>query len=483
MTVVSEQQDAEQNPQGGEQERASRRWSPGHIGRSIAAESRKGPLSLVNLSIYAAGLSGLWTALGTPILSIKVGEILADGGTILAWLTFDADDKNGALGIVSLIGLGIAALTQPIAGFLSDRRHGPGKRMPFLLIGAVGMAASVMFIGIVGTLIGLILLNLMVQGMGNFAQGAANGLIADHVDERHKGAAAGALNLSRVIGAGSLTAIVLLMMSLYDPDTAPGWMPASLVLIATAAVLATLWTVLSIWRFGKDAFAEETEVQKAQADPVDPEESQDATLLPHNNYLRFLIALTAVITGFSAMQLYSFFYLEDVVGLENPALGALVILISISVTTGLSVMPAGRMADRIGRDPMLVAGGVLGVLAAVMLIFSSALWHVAVVGAIMGVVIGIFLTVSWALANDLVSRKHAARDLGFASVAALIGSAASRISGLGVDRLNEVQDGLGYRVILGGVALCFIITVVLMTRLQAQKDAAAESLPNSVVAD
>ncbi len=453
-------------------------WPPFTAFRNALAVHRRGAGSLANLSIYAAGLSGLWTALGTPLLPIKVEEILADGGSSILWMDFDEDNKNGALGIVSLIGLAIAALTQPIAGVLSDRRIGPRRRLPFLMIGAIGMATSVLFLGVVGTLAALIFLNLMIQGMGNFAQGAANGLISDHVDTNRKGTAAGALNLSRVIGAGLLTGIVLWMMAQYDAETSPGWMNAALALMASVAILTSLWTVTSLWRVRKgsdhsitvqQAVVSEPEQYPEVAEPKDNAERQ--ALLPHDNYLRFLVALTVVIGGFSALQLYSFFYLEDVIGLENPADGALAVLIATAVATGLTVMPAGKLADRVGRDPMIYAGGLLGIAATVILIFATSIVIVVVVGVLIGVVIGLFLTVSWALANDLVSRRNAARDLGYASVAVLIGSAISRISGLGVDRLNEVQDALGYQVVLGAVAVSFLIAVALMTRLDSRRGA------------
>ncbi len=460
--------------------------SPGRSIRKAIAVHRRGPRSLVNLSLYAAGLSGMWTAFGTPLLPITIEEILSDGGSQILGFTFDEDNKNGALGLVSLIGLVAAALAQPISGIMSDRRSGPSKRLPFLLVGSFGMAASVLFLGMVGTLIALILLNIMIQGMGNFGQGAANGLIADHVGKGSKGAAAGALNLSRVVGAGVLTGVVLLMMGQYDADTSPGWLTGSLVLMATVTVLTTLWTVTSVRRGGgqleDDGADVLVEMQEIEAEEVSTDETD--SVVPHDSYLRFLIALTVAIAGFSALQLYSFFYLEDVIGLENPARGAVAILVAIAVATALTVLPAGRLTDRIGRDPMLVIGGSLGVVATLILIFAGSILVVTLVGLMVGVVIGIFLTVSWALANDLVSKRHAARDLGYASIAALIGSAVSRISGIGVDRLNEVQDALGYQVVLGAVALSFIISVSLMTRLGASgKKDVADKLPEGSLAD
>ena len=478
--------------------------SPSRSIKKAAAVHRRGPKSLVNLSLYALGISGLWTALGTPLLPIKIGEIVGDGGSSILGFVFDESDKNGALGIVSLTGLAIAALTQPLAGVLSDRRRGPTKRLPFLVIGAVGMAASVLFLGFVGTLVSLMLLNILIQGLGNFGQGAANGLISDHVSPGNKGAAAGALNLSRVIGAGLLAGIVLLLMSQYDAETAPGWMMASLALVAAISVAATLWTVTSLRRGSPAGAAGESAPGQLSATPPldeaavhtdvsDPQiigetesgqGSGSETTTPQDGYFRFLIALTVVITGFSALQLYSFFYLEDVIGLDNAAGGGVVVLLTTAIATGLTVLPAGRLTDRVGRDPMLYTAGALGVLATIILIFAESMIVVALDGLIMGVVIGIFLTVSWALANDLVSKRNAARDLGYASVAVLIGSATSRISGIGVDRLNEVQDALGYQVVLGAVAVCFIITVALMTRLDSSPVLhSTDALRDGAVAD
>ncbi|MGY8880611.1 MAG: hypothetical protein ACKVKV_08070, partial [Dehalococcoidia bacterium] len=68
-------------------------------------KSRPGSPNLSNLSIYAFGLSGVWTGIGAGILPFKVIEALELGNiSILGY----ALDKNGALGLISLLGLIVA---------------------------------------------------------------------------------------------------------------------------------------------------------------------------------------------------------------------------------------------------------------------------------------------------------------------------------------------------------------------------------------
>jgi MFS family permease len=189
-------------------------------------------------------------------------------------------------------------------------------------------------------------------------------------------------------------------------------------------------------------------------------------------YLRFLVAMSFVISAMSALQIYSFFYLEDVIGLENASEGGILVLLATGAATALTVLPAGKLCDRVGRSRMLYVGAGLGVLACVILIFARSLVVVVMDGVLVGVAIGIFLTVSWTIANDLVRQRNAARDLGYASIAVFIGAAVSRVAGIGVDRLNEVHFALGYQAVLIAVAAGFIVSVVMMGRLHSGPAAA-----------
>ena len=435
--------------------------------KRLAELQRRGPGSLINLSFYAFGLSGLWTAMGTPILPIKVDEILDDGS--VTFLTFSLD-RNGLLGLVSLVGLAVAAIAQVAAGVISDRGGGVSRRLPFILLGATGMAASVLFLGTVGSVVALITVIVLVQVFGNLGQGPANALIADHVSPGKKGRAAGALNLSRVAGAGLVTAIVLGLMSRYDRENAAYWLWISLGLMAVVAIGATLWTVISLRRQP----AREPQFHDAPVEAMAPlapagASDDDDDGRTDRTYLRFLVAMSFVISAMSALQIYSFYYLEDVIGLENPAEAGIPVLLAIGAATALTVLPAGRLADTVGRNRMLYVGAGLGVIACVVLALARSLIVVVIDGVLVGIAIGIFLTVSWTVANDLVRQRHAARDLGYASIAVFIGSAVARLAGIGVDRLNDIHFALGYQVVLGAVAAAFIVSVAMMSRLYRQQ--------------
>ncbi|NCG41676.1 MAG: hypothetical protein GWP30_11940, partial [Actinobacteria bacterium] len=107
-------------------------------------KSQSGSPNLSNLSIYAFGLSGVWTGIGAGILPFKVIEALEVGDISLLGYTFD---KNGALGLISLLGLIVAAVAQLAAGSHSVRDERPGRRLLYLLIGGLGLGVMTVLFG------------------------------------------------------------------------------------------------------------------------------------------------------------------------------------------------------------------------------------------------------------------------------------------------------------------------------------------------
>ena len=54
------------------------------------------------------------------------------------------------------------------------------------------------------------------------------------------------------------------------------------------------------------------------------------------------------------LQTYTLFFLQDVVNLANPGAALGVLAVVVGTTILLCLMPAGILADRIGRRPLLI---------------------------------------------------------------------------------------------------------------------------------
>ena len=218
------------------------------LGRSAnpVARFRRGSQSLFNISIYTFGMSGVWVGFGSILLQFKVTEIAVNSPvSMFGW----ALDKTSLAALISLIGLTIAAVVQPLVGLLSDRQVGivDVKRYPFIVVGLLGLAVSTLMVGFVHTFAWLLLVTIAMQVLGNTAQGPANALIIDHVDDSERGRASGYLNLMRLAGSGFVAMLVVFLMSNYHVDDAPQWMWYSVILMV-AVLLATTFYTLSALR-------------------------------------------------------------------------------------------------------------------------------------------------------------------------------------------------------------------------------------------
>ena len=92
----------------------------------------------------------------------------------------------------------------------------------------------------------LLLVTVAMQVTGNTAQGPANALIIDHVDDRKRGRASGYLNLMRLIGSGLVAMIVVFLMSNYDVEDAPQWLWYSVIVMVAVLLATTFYTLLGV---------------------------------------------------------------------------------------------------------------------------------------------------------------------------------------------------------------------------------------------
>ena len=425
------------------------------------ARFRRGSQSLFNISVYTFGMSGVWVAFGSILMQYKVTEIAAnDPVRMLGWTL----DKTSLAAAISLIGLAIAAVVQPLVGLISDRKVSiPAlKRYPFIIFGLFGLAVSTLMFGFVNSFLALLLVTVAMQISGNTAQGPANALIIDHVDDRERGRASGYLNLMRLLGAGFVAMLVVFLMSNYHIDDAPQWMWFSVIVMVAVLLGTTIYTLLAL-RVPVSRSTTESpigEMVEPVADFAEEEERWSSV-----RYYFFLSAMALLLAAMTAVQTNALFFVQDVIGLENPARGGNYILVALVGSAALVVYPAGKLWDYIGRGVLLLISGILGSGGVLSVLLLNAHSLIEVIPGVMaiGFCVGIYLSVGWAVANDLVRRSTAARDLSLTSLSGLAGAIVGRSSGFFIGGLNEAGLGfgiehLGYAVVLGSGSLAFLVS-------------------------
>lgn len=120
---------------------------------------------------------------------------------------------NTTLGLLTFVGLLVAMVVQPLVGVFSDRaKSGLGRRLPFIIGGAVLIAASLFLLAAAPALWVLFLGVISVQFSANILQGPWQALIPDLVPESQRGTASSlkaTLDILATVSAGAVAGFLL----------------------------------------------------------------------------------------------------------------------------------------------------------------------------------------------------------------------------------------------------------------------------------
>ncbi len=448
------------------------------------------PLSFFRLfSVTALGFALTLTinTLEPAVLSHKVLE-LAPGL------------PNTALGLTTFAGLILASLAQPLVGALSDRtRSRWGRRLPYMVGGAL-VAAPCLYVIALAPAFGLVVVGvLLVQVAASAVQGPWQALIPDLVPEGQRGRAAGLKALldivALVVGRQVAGALV---------SRAPEWGEAALVAAVSVPVvvyaLALLVTLLGTRPLAVHNDPPDSSAQPEMKGSVVRRPSSfvpaageiahsSAIAAPPPSLGRALTRAFAVDVrahpafgwwlanrllfwmGFIAMTTFLVFFMIDVGGLAAAEAQRYVGTLSIILGAALVAvtLPSGWLADRLGRQPIVAAAGLIAAAGAGLLVVSRDLTVITAAGLIVGVGVGLFLSANWALVTDIVPRAEAARYLGLANMASAGGSALARLLGAAlIDPLNQATGTAtaGYTALYAVAAVLFVLSSVVRVKVR-----------------
>ncbi|MBE7550399.1 MAG: MFS transporter [Anaerolineales bacterium] len=403
---------------------------------SSSLETRSLPF-LVGLGLFGLGLTAALNILDPFIYTEKV-RLLAPPAL-----------KNSTLSLITITSLVVALFAQPLVGRWSDRSQTRwGRRVPFLLAGVIGLTLALALVAGAHNLWLLLLAVILVSLSSNTVQGPWQALVPDRVPVLQHGTMAGLKTVLEATGAVIGVGLAGLTLAEGNLWAAP--------LAVVGLLWLILWLTLQTLRRGPAAsaapssstFENPLALFKLNLGHLPP-------ALPWWMANRFLFWAAAI-----SMRTFLLNYMQDVLNLspaETQALSSRIILL-LGAGVFLLVLPAGALADRIGRRPLLVAAGLLAAAGALLFIVLRDVNLLFLAGGLLAVGAGIFTSASWALATDIVPKGEGALYLGLANAATVLGSISGRLGGPIIDGLNGLTGTTtaGYMVVFGLAVLFFV---------------------------
>ncbi|HET7337963.1 MAG TPA: MFS transporter [Candidatus Dormibacteraeota bacterium] len=410
----------------------------------------------------------LWNSMGGLILPNIVERLVGNA------------HKGVALGVLEGIGSLMAVVWQPLVGAFSDRtRTRYGRRHPFIAIGTAGDVVFLVGIALSGAYWAVVVFYFLLQTASNTAQGPYQGLLPDVVAEPQRGEASGYYGISNVVGLFTGTVVGGYILAHAGSTVA-------ILSICVVLVGAAVPTVLLVPDRGQPADAQFGSVQNAVVTTF-------SRPLRFPSFLWLMGSRLLILMGLVGVQSFIYFYFSDVFFANDPqaTTTASYTLLGIVIVSAFVIsLPAARISDHVGRRPVIFAGGMLGALGVLMLMFShyqllpggvvkplaNAL-HVpelaaqaTLVGILIGVGYGLFFSVDWAFIQDIIPHDEAGLFMGFSNIAtAGSGIIARFVGGFLLDPFNRGPHILGlpggYPVIFAVFSVWLVIGAVLILKV------------------
>ena len=374
-----------------------------------------------------------------------------------------AGAKNTFLGGLGLSGMIVAALVQPIAGWYSDRTSTPlGRRVPFLLWSAIFVTLGLSGLAMTTNYWSVFIMWLFIQANASIGFGPFHALIRDLVPIDRIGVASSLKILADGAGGVTMVAVTGLIISRYTGPETGHWLGIALGIIAATVIgsaAISAYTVVTRERSRRFAFRRNVETLRYRSG-----------LHPHLPW--YLLSRYLLVTAVIVFPTYGLFFLVDVVAVDNPAQTLGLMILAIGGAFVLSVYPAGRLSDRVGRKPVVIGGSVAAAVTTVSMLAAGNQLQVLVIACLIGCSVAAVLSASWAMANELGTEGREGQHMGIVNLATIGGAASAKLLGPGVDLLNLASPGLGYSGLLVGCGAAFVIGALLILPVNLRRESA-----------
>ena len=170
-----------------------------------------------------------------------------------------------------------------------------------------------------------------------------------------------------------------------------------------------------------------------------------------------LLSLAVVTLGFGILSPIMPKYAEDRLHMDAAGLGSVYALFALSYALGM--LPAGYLADRVGRKPLIIAGTLFFGFTTYALVLINAQWQFAVLRVLEGIGAALVTPAAFALTVDLVPENKRGMAMGAEGTAQLLGG----LGGPGLGGFLAGEVGFYYPFYVAAVlsVICALLVVMI----------------------
>jgi len=409
----------------------------------------------ITINAHWFGSSFLWNSLHPIILP-----------TLLLSLTPERA-KNTGYGLLTFAGLVVALVVQPISGAFSDgTQHRLGRRRPWILLGTLLDLGCLLALALASSFWVAAISYVLLQFTSNLAHGAGQGLIPDMVPLGKRGVASGAKSFVDMAGVICAALVAGRLIGGAEPR-----LPLAFVVIACVLLGAMAVTVVGAREVPTSSSRRCRDLTAGEDRP--PMGIGLPRLWPllrvdfrsHRDYARLLISRYCVLLGVYSVQSFGLYYFRDALQRASPAavVGDVMAAVAISIT--VITYPAGALSERWGRKGLCLTACAITAVGMGLLLLGRSVNALRVLGCVIGLAMGIFASVSWAWATDLVPPAEAGKYLGLSNLATAGSAATARLLGPVIDLVNARRPHAVYSLLFVVATIGALVGLVTLIRV------------------
>jgi Na+/melibiose symporter and related transporters len=398
---------------------------------------------LIRISLYWLGLSSIFAGLNV----IMTGRLEFTG-------LVDKDSVGRALFFITISGAIIAVIVQPTIGSISDYTISRwGRRKPYILIGSILDLVFLIGIASSNTLVTIAAFIALLQFSSNFAQGPFQGYIPDLIPAPQVGIASALVGVMQVLG--NVAGFVIGARAVATQNFELG-------LVALGVLeLFTMVSVVVRVREGPPAKSRGGRSWRSIG-----AEAWGTDILRERSFLWLVASRLAILMAGGVLTNLATFYLWRTMAVSQTDTDVVFIpmVALVALGTVVSVVPAARISDRVGRKPVIWASCAMGA-SGLAIVASAPSLPLAFLGTLLyGISAGTFLAVDWALMTDIIPKASSGRYMGLSNVAtASSGVLAIATGGTLMDIVGgPTSDGSGPRAALWMAVVLMGVGAVLL---------------------